>query len=419
MPASTADADAPLAEGIEHASETAASEVPAAEERTPLLSLDGFIGPLERLLTLARAHQVDLTQLSLTTLIDQLAAALRHAPPAMPLGEKGDWVVMAAWLVQLRSVLLLPPEAPARQDATVAADQLRARLIELQATQALATWLRQRPQLGRDAFARGRPEMFGVASETATLDVIEFLWSSLALFDDDIPETDAAPVYLPRRFALHTIAAARERILLRLAAVPEGGALERFLPDPTTIAASGSLQALQRRSAWASTFVASLELARHGDVAVAQQAFLAPVHLSTVAHANRPPMSKPQTAPPAGFTPGERDYIRRELDMFFSTLPSVAEGFQLKTWRGGPQAGQPKLSPNAKGLLERGLMRLDTSQRLPRLFFTDAGLAELRRMMADRRLADPKKFAHIRQELGLDPGPEMPAGVASGQHGDG
>jgi hypothetical protein len=160
--------------------------------------------------------------------------------------------------------------------------------------------------------------------------------------------------------------------------------------------------------------VASLELARHGDVAVAQQAFLAPVHLSAAAHANRPPMSKPQTAPPAGFTPGEREYIRRELDMFFSTLPSVAEGFQLKTWRGGPQAGQPKLSPNAKGLLERGLMRLDTSQRLPRLFFTDAGLAELRRMMADRRLADPTKFAHVRQELGIDPGLETPPDVEPG-----
>jgi hypothetical protein len=110
-----------------------------------------------------------------------------------------------------------------------------------------------------------------------------------------------------------------------------------------------------------------------------------------------------QTAPVSGFTAGERDYIRRELDMFFSTLPTVAEGFQLKTWRGGPEAGNPKLSPVVKGLLERGLMRLDTSHRLPRLFFTEAGLAELRRMMADRRFADPKKFGHIRQELGIDP----------------
>jgi hypothetical protein len=51
-------------------------------------------------------------------------------------------------------------------------------------------------------------------------------------------------------------------------------------------------------------------------------------------------------------------------------------------------------------------MRLDTGQRMPRLFFTEAGMAELRRMMSDRRLADPKKFAHVRQELCLDPGPE-------------
>ena len=117
-------------------------------------------------------------------------------------------------------------------------------------------------------------------------------------------------------------------------------------------------------------------------------------------------MTKMQTAPAAGFTAGERDYIRRELDMVFSTLPTVAEGFQLRTWRGGPQAGQPKIPPVAKGLMERGLMRLDTSGRLPRLFFTEAGLGELRAMMTDRRFADPKKFAHVRQELGIDPVPD-------------
>src|SRR5208282_3116384 len=87
-------------------------------------------------------------------------------------------------------------------------------------------------------------------------------------------------------------------------------------------------------------------------------------------------MSKIQTAPVAGFTPGERAYIRNELDRFFSTFPTVAEGFYLRTWRGGPEAGKPKLSPIAKGLLERGLMRLDTGRRPPRLFFTEAGLAD-------------------------------------------
>jgi hypothetical protein len=85
-------------------------------------------------------------------------------------------------------------------------------------------------------------------------------------------------------------------------------------------------------------------------------------------------MSKQRDRIIAGFTSGERDYIRRELDVFFSTLPSVTEGFHLKTWRGGPEAGKPKLPPTA-----------------------------LREMMADPRIADPKKFAHVRQELGIDP----------------
>ena len=120
-------------------------------------------------------------------------------------------------------------------------------------------------------------------------------------------------------------------------------------------------------------------------------------------------MTATQTAPGAGFTASERAYIRNELDIFFSTLPTVADGFQLKTWRGGPDRGKPKISPVAKGLLERGLMRLDTSGRLPRLVFTETGIAALRAMMNDRRLADPKKFAHVRQELCIDPVPETEA----------
>jgi hypothetical protein len=107
--------------------------------------------------------------------------------------------------------------------------------------------------------------------------------------------------------------------------------------------------------------------------------------------------------------PGERAYIRSELDQFFGTLPTVAEGFHLKVWRGGAQKGEPKLSPAAKSLVDRGLMRLDQSGRLPRVFFTEDGRAALRRMMADRRLADPVKFAHVRKELGLDPEPDAEA----------
>ena len=117
-------------------------------------------------------------------------------------------------------------------------------------------------------------------------------------------------------------------------------------------------------------------------------------------------MTTPEPSKPDAFTPVERDYIRRELDMFFSTLPIVAEGFHLKTWRGGPQAGQPKVPQAAAGLVERGLMRVDATQRWPRLFFTDAGLAALTTMMADARLVNPTKFAHVRRELGIEPASE-------------
>jgi hypothetical protein len=115
------------------------------------------------------------------------------------------------------------------------------------------------------------------------------------------------------------------------------------------------------------------------------------------------PMMTSDNHASAVLTSGEREYIRRELDTFFGTLPSVAEGFQLKTWRGGPLKGQPKLPPAAKSLVGRGLMRLDASRNIPRLFFTDEGMTALRQMMAEKRLADPAKFAHIRRELGIDP----------------
>jgi hypothetical protein len=108
-------------------------------------------------------------------------------------------------------------------------------------------------------------------------------------------------------------------------------------------------------------------------------------------------------------TASEREYIRRELDQFFGTLPTVAEGFQLRIWRGGRQKGQPKLPPPAKSLVDHGLMRLDTSPPIPRLFFTEVGMTALRQMMADRRFADPAKFAHVRRELGIDPDPRLRA----------
>ena len=76
-------------------------------------------------------------------------------------------------------------------------------------------------------------------------------------------------------------------------------------------------------------------------------------------------MSKTQNGTAEGFTAGERDYIRRELDVFFSTPPRIADGLQLKTWRGGPLAGHPKVPPPALSLLDRGLLWLDGGRKPP------------------------------------------------------
>jgi len=145
---------------------------------TPNLDLDGFSGPLDLLLRLARSHDVNLAALPVTAIIDQLAIAMSAAPAAMPLSQKADWLVMASWILLLRSSLLLPADAPAQQDAQLEAGQLRDRLLALQEAQGLAAWLDRRPMLGRDVFARGRDEYPGGFTEIrhAQVDVIGFRW---------------------------------------------------------------------------------------------------------------------------------------------------------------------------------------------------------------------------------------------------
>ena len=211
-------------------------------------------------------------KISLAALVDQLAAALRQAPATMPLGQKGDWVVMAAWLVQLRARLLLPADAPAQQAAAAEADEFRARLVASggRCRRWPAGWSAGRssgatclPAASRRSSAlRSRPGRRSTWSE--------FLWASLALFDDETAAADTATVYQARPFELYAVAEARDRILRLLAAAPDGGSLERFLPDPPARPESEAREKLRRRSAWSSTFIAGLELAKQGDVVLGQ-----------------------------------------------------------------------------------------------------------------------------------------------------
>jgi hypothetical protein len=110
---------------------------------------------------------------------------------------------------------------------------------------------------------------------------------------------------------------------------------------------------------------------------------------------------------PAGpsevLTAVERDRLRRAFCMRFGSPPRLADGVHLRVWRSGPLAGQPKVPAAVQSMVERGLMTVAAgSAHRTRASFTKAGLAALRWLASQRRGLDPVRFAHVRQELGLE-----------------
>jgi segregation and condensation protein B len=135
------------------------SETPVTAEggSSLMLRLEGFEGPLDLLLDLARGQKLDLSKISILALVDQYLAIIEGAR-RIRLELAADWLVMAAWLAWLKSRLLVPAGVEEAEDADMAAETLAGRLAELQAMRAAALWLGRRPQLGLDVFARGMPE---------------------------------------------------------------------------------------------------------------------------------------------------------------------------------------------------------------------------------------------------------------------
>ena len=241
---------------------------------SPRLDLEGFSGRLEQMLFLARAQKLDLAKLPLREFIEQLTGALEREAP---INQKAEWVGMATWVILLRSRLLIPVSPAAQQNAEAEAQTLQARLVALQEMQSLAAWLSARPQLGQDVFARGAPEMLGALAETDhQLDVIEFLWATIELLDDgDDPGTEA--LFRPFTLDIHTVSEARERIFRRVVQAAELQDLQDLVP-----AASGfdpaDAKAVQRfKSGWTTTFTAALEMAKQGEVALAQKSLFEPI----------------------------------------------------------------------------------------------------------------------------------------------
>src|SRR5437016_12827914 len=130
----------------------------ASDEHALVVDVEGFEGPLDLLLMLARQQKVDLAKISILALADQYLAFVERARQ-FRLELAADYLVMAAWLAYLKSRLLLPDmHAPEGQSAEDMANALALRLRRLEAIRDFAEKLFARPQLDRDVFCRGRPE---------------------------------------------------------------------------------------------------------------------------------------------------------------------------------------------------------------------------------------------------------------------
>ena len=105
------------------------------------------------------------------------------------------------------------------------------------------------------------------------------------------------------------------------------------------------------------------------------------------------------------FTLAERALIRHEMGQHFGAYPRLADGIILRSWRTGSRKGEPKIPPAIASMVARGLVTIRPTPRWPLACFTAAGLRELRLLLLDHRAMDPVRFAHLRRELGIDPGP--------------
>jgi segregation and condensation protein A len=245
-----------------------ASSDPAPARDSLVLRLDGFEGPLDLLLDLARAQKVDLAKISILSLVEQFLAVIEGAR-RVRLELAADWLVMAAWLTWLKSRLLLPADQQEMEDGAVAAEALANRLRMLAEVRLLAIWLGARPRLGQDVFSRGMPEDHTeIDRSRLTVD----LGSLVASYLRSAKRGAADRLYRPRALTLWTVQDALRRLGAMLGSVPDWATLERFLPDHMT-------SPEERRAAIASTFLAGLELARDGVLHLRQETAFGPIEL--------------------------------------------------------------------------------------------------------------------------------------------
>ncbi len=235
-----------------------------------VVDVDGFEGPLDLLLALARTQKVDIAKISILALVEQYLEFIAEAQK-VKLELAADYLVMAAWLAYLKSRLLLPrdKEEPGTQTAEELAQRLAFRLMRLDAMRNAAGQLLTRKRLGRDVFARGLPEVTKTVRDTTyTANVYDLLKA----YADQRRRT-VRVVHVVKARRVWSIKDARLRLEKLIGATAGDWAqldlfIEQYMPKGE-----------EQRTAIASSFGATLEMAREGLVELRQDAPFAPIYM--------------------------------------------------------------------------------------------------------------------------------------------
>ena len=242
------------------------------DEDALIVDVAGYEGPLDLLLALARTQKVDISKISVLALADQYLGFIGEAQK-LRLELAADYLVMAAWLTYLKSRLLLPREAVKGEEATAEelARRLSFRLMRLEAMREAAAQLMTRMRLGRDVFARGMPE------GTKTIRETEFtakIYDLLHAYADQRRRTIKVGHVIKVR-PVWSIKDARirlERMLGEAPSASEWMAFEYCLQELSGAHENG-------RTVMASSFGATLEMAREGRIELRQEGPFEPIYM--------------------------------------------------------------------------------------------------------------------------------------------
>ena len=245
-----------------------AAEAPV-DDGALYLELDGWEGPLDLLLDLARRQKVDLREISILALVEQYRDYIDKAE-ALKLELAADYLVMAAWLAYLKSAMLLPKEEQEDPSPEELALRLQLRLQRLGAMRDAAARLMGGDRIGRDVFLRGAPEGLAIVRKT------QWHCDQFALIEayGRVKARTAPAIHMVRERPVMTLDSALERVSNMLGVTLEWMEIRDFLPPHA--------EPRLKRSALASSFVAALELARLGKAELAQEDIFGPLRLRRV-----------------------------------------------------------------------------------------------------------------------------------------